>query len=334
LPTFEYRCLQRGQFIRIIRPLDDQTRSAIAIPINGESGFSMGLIYADTRSGDRVLGLADMDMMTAIASLAAAQIESLVNGHTALRDNLADAQLTLLREVQAWLDPVNVPIWPQLQIVAHAKPGVKHGGDVYDISRLPNGLASTLIARAVADPMRAALAITEIRTAFRTACLHADPPHIQLQSLNWLLHHDKNTCRLDCAIVIFNPKTGTAEYSTAGDIGAMVVDQTGKPRLWTDLDAPSVGTKMNIGYARHTDRLRDGETLALFTPGCANAQNSKGENLGRNRLVETICDGFGQPASTALEGLLADLSPFFKDSSSPDDITLLLVHRGDPVALA
>ena len=55
--------------------------------------------------------------------------------------------------------------------------------------------------------------------------------------------------------------------------------------------------------------------------------NRDGELLSEERLADSIADGFGQPSSTAMDDLLSDLEPFFKDGRQPDDITVMILHR-------
>ncbi len=337
LETFLYRCLTRRQFIRISRPTDRTLRSVIAIPILGLRA-PMGLMYADTARGQRGLGAdpgrgyrkldtTDLDFMTMLASMVAAQVESIAEGLEAQHVRLAEGQMAFLREVQSRLDPTNVPMWSGLQVAAYAKPGLDRAGDIYDITRLPNGLASLLVGHVKAEPTRAAMVMTEIRSAFRIASLHADPPHIQLKALSWLLRDEKHPCLVDCLVLMVNPKTGAVEYSLAGDVGAIVVERGGEVRAFLSPDVPPIGASKNAGFERLSERIRIGDSLGLFSAGCAAARDAESQVLGRERFVDAVGDGFDQPAAAALDGLLADLAGFLKNGEPPDDITILYLHR-------
>ncbi|MCC7292204.1 MAG: serine/threonine-protein phosphatase [Phycisphaerales bacterium] len=326
LETFEYRCLQRGQCIRIIKPDEAELASAVVVPLPTRDG-ALGLLYVDTAAGERVLSPAEFDFIAAVAEAASVQVETLAHEQTVLRRAVSDAQVALLREVQARLDPVHVPVWPQLQLAAYTKPGQERGGDVYDVTKLPNGLASVLVAHVRGDVVSAALGIAEARSAFRVAAFHADPPHILMRELNYLMRTSKEHRLLDAAIVVMNPKSGAAEVCTAGDIGVISVDEDGEPRVWTELNSPPAGTHEQYEYARKQVRLADGATLAVFSSGCQTAADRHGQVMGRSRVVDAVCDGFGRPAMAAMDEVLADLAPFLKDGRTPDDITLLLLHR-------
>jgi len=325
IDTFVYRCLTRHQFISIPRTGDAETQSVLAVPIMGRRG-ALGLIYADTHRRTRIFDEADLDFVTLIAQIVACHLEAIINEQVEQRTRIGAGELSLLQQVQARLDPRGVPQWPQLQIAAFAKPGAERCGDLCDIMRLPNGLAAFLMGHVEAQTTRAALALAEVRSSFRISGLHADPPHVQLKALNWLLYDEKDACRLDIAILVTNPKTGAAEYCTAGGIGLVIVDSRGNARKLGNSASPAVGESKQSEFAASTCRIQNGDTIALYSPGCLTAKSETGEPVGEERFMDALCDGFGQAASATLDGLLADL-PFFKTGRPPDDISILLVHR-------
>jgi hypothetical protein len=49
--------------------------------------------------------------------------------------------------------------------------------------------------------------------------------------------------------------------------------------------------------------------------------------LGEPRFLETVGDGFDQPASSTLDELLSDLKGYFRDGNCPDDMTVMIIHR-------
>ena len=323
--AFQYRCLSRQQFISIPRTGQKDTQSMLAVPIITPHG-ALGLIVADTRKHRRVFDAHDLDFATMVASFVGAQLDVIHAGVAANKTELAGQQLALLRAVQDRLDPRNVPQWPHLQIAAFARPGEERGGDFYDIARLPNGLASVLVGHVEAETLRTARVMAEIRSAYRLACMHADAAHAQLRAMNYIEYDEQAACAAHLAIIIMNPKTGAAEYALAGDIRAAVIDARGNPRR-LESGAPPVGTTKGYEYSGTRARLQPGETLAFYTAGCAAVRNAEGAELGEERLVEALCDGFGQPATAALAELLADLDPYLKAGTPPDDITVLLVHK-------
>ena len=326
LPTFRYRCLEHDQFIVVPRADERETESTLAIPLITSRG-RLGMIYIDSPAGARPYGTPHLDELTMYGALIGRQLEAIVAEQVHLQEAVNSGELAFVREVQARMDPTTVPQWDELQLAVYCKPGLKRAGDVFDVMRLPNGLASFLVAHAEASSTRTALAMAEVRAAFRMAAMHADPPHIFLRALNWLLRADRDAGRLHCAAVVMNPKSGACEYATAGDIGAIVVDHSGEPRVLADPAVEALGQGQEYNRLARSERLAPKETLVFYTAGCWNVTDPNGNRLGVGPLTGALCDGFGQPAAGALDELLSDLGAFFKKGRQPDDITMLFVHR-------
>ncbi|MEK7756996.1 MAG: SpoIIE family protein phosphatase, partial [Planctomycetota bacterium] len=126
---------------------------------------------------------------------------------------------------------------------------------------------------------------------------------------------------------LVNPKSGAAEVASAGKIGVLIIDAKGAPRKVVSTQTPAVGTTKNHEYTGGSIRIQEGETLALFTRGWTTVCNDVGKALGEGKFLETLCDGFGQPAAAVISDLITDLTAFLKKGRTPDDITLLVVHR-------
>jgi serine phosphatase RsbU (regulator of sigma subunit) len=324
--TFVYRCLTRQQYISVPRTGHPDTQSVIAVPLVTARG-AIGLLYVDTRKRTRVFDEADLDFVTLVAALVTPLLEAVLDAPLSKAEAITGDVLSWVQEVRAKLDPQHLPQWPSLQVAAYSKPGVDSAGDVCDVMKMPNGLAAFLIGHVTASPVRTAQVTAQLRGAFRVAGLHADPPHVQLKAMNWLLFDEDHPCRVDLAVIVANPKTGAAEVASGGKIGALVIDAKGAPRKVVSTQMPAVGTTKNHEYTGGVLRIVESETLALFTRGWTAVCNDAGSPLGEAKFVETLRDGFGRPAAAAVDELVSDLSAFLKKGRAPDDITLLLVHR-------
>ena len=326
LDTFVYRCLERDQFILVPRTEEKDTTSVLAVPLLTDRGC-VGLVYVDSAAGATPYDEPHLDELMMHATLLTRQFEAIVAEQARHQAAVTDVELAFVRAVQARMDPATVPQWEQLQVAAYSKPGTEHSGDLLDVMRLPNGLAAFIVAHAEAANTRAALAMAEVRTAFRMAAMHADPPHILARALNWMLRTDREPCLLHAAIIVMNPKSGACEYATAGNIGAIIVDDTGEPRVLADAAVKPLGSGSEHNLPARTARLAANETLVFYSPGCRSAEDAQGTQLGDGPLLDALCDGFGQSAAAALDEVLADLGDFLKEKRQRDDITMLFVHR-------
>jgi serine phosphatase RsbU (regulator of sigma subunit) len=322
-----YRCLESEQRICIPRSKGDDIESAIAAPITSD-GSDLGILYVDRKKSSHPLSESDLDRLTFFASTIAAQLDRIEQNQNQTRIAVNVGQVAFVREIQARLDPSNVPQWKNLQLAAYCKPGSTRGSDIFDIMQLPNGLAAILVATLDGQPTRVAMAMAEVRAAFRIAGLHADPPHMFLRAINWMLTQDREPCTMNAVAIVMNPNTGTMELSSAGTIDALLIDAQSDARQLAAHNIPPVGSAPTFAYEPIKERISPGETLALLTAGCFSVTDTQDRTLERQSVFESIRDGFGQSAAIALDELIADHASFFKNGQQPDDITILMFHRG------
>ena len=326
IETVTYRCLERNQCICGRLRDHRDVGSFLAVPLIGSRG-RLGLLYVDAKPRGTRYGQRHLEYLMMVQSLVAVQLEAVFREQVRLHEAISIGEQSFVRQVQARLDPTNVPDWDGYHLAAYGKSGTDRVGDVYDVMKLPNGMMALMFAHASGAPSRVAMAMTEVRAAFRIGGLHADPPHTLLRELNWILHDDRSPCAMTCIAVIINPKTGVAQYATAGDVGAVVIDPRGEVRSWYDPAAVALGTQKSANYTSRIERILPRETVVCYSPGCLNVCNAEGVDLGRQGFLDTLCDGFGLPPATVLDELATDLAAYFRNGAQPDDITVLLLRR-------
>ena len=326
LETCNYRCAERGQFICCVQAEEPGIESVMCIPLVGEHSI-LGMLYVDNKADSVPYAEQDLDLLSVMGVAVTRQLELILRDQAKHQEAVAAGELSFVRELQSCMDPTNVPHWTGLQLTVYCKPGRDSAGDIYDVMRLPNGLASFLCGHVTGAPTTAALAMAEVRASFRIAGLHADPPHVLMRALNWMLYDPKHPATLSAVGLVMNPKTGAMQFATAGMIGAVVVGHRGTLRSLVQPSIPDVGSTSDFVYNSSAGRLQDGETMVLYSSGCLTVTDAGGQQLGQARLHEALSDGFGQPASAVLDELLSDLKAFFRKGRQPDDITIMILHR-------
>ncbi len=326
IDTYVYRCTEREQLILCSKLDAYPVGSLMCVPLVADRGV-LGIIYVDQKHEGVPFGPLELDCLAAMSVVIAKHLDRIVADQVELMESIKAGEISFVRELQSLMDPTNVPQWEGLQMAMYCKPGLDSSGDIFDVMRLPNGLASFICGHVRGAPTHAALAMAQVRAAFRLAGLHADPPHILFRALNWILHDPKRPCEFSVVGLVMNPKTGAMQYATAGDIGAAVVGSGGQLRTMVQDSIPAVGSRAEYAYMGGAGRIEDGETLVLYTPGCYRVTNEEGEAMGRGQLVNAISDLFGQPASSALDELLSDFRAFYAAGRQTDDVTFMILHR-------
>ncbi|MCA9249678.1 MAG: SpoIIE family protein phosphatase [Phycisphaerae bacterium] len=326
IDTFVYRCTERGQQILCSKLDAFPVGSLMCVPLVADRGV-LGMIYLDQRRDGAPFGRQEFDSLVAMGAVIAKHLDRIVADQVELQESIKAGQLSFVRELQSLMDPTNVPQWEGLQMAMYCKPGLDSSGDIFDVMRLPNTLASFVCGHVKGHATNAALAMAQVRAAFRLAGLHADPPHVLFRALNWILHDPQRPCEFSAAGFVMNPKTGAMQFATAGDIGAVVVGAGGQLRSLVQESMPAIGATREHAYTGGAGRVEDGETLVLYTPGCWTVANEEGKSIGRGQLINAISDLFGQPASSALDELLSDFRAYFALGRQPDDVTFMILHR-------
>jgi len=320
------RCLDRGQHVWVPQHATADVGSIIAAPLASPAG-KYGLIYVDSQKGAPAFTEDDFDYVGALSTLIARGLRRVLREKDRLRQVISTEEESIVRAIQAKLDPQLVPEWPLLQVAVHFNPGQMRAGDIYDITQLPNGAAAFLVGHVSAQAAVTAIALTEVRTAFRIAVLHADMPHVMMGQLNWLLCRHTEAVSMQCAIVLIDSQNGALLHCIAGRSCAVIVGMSGKPRWLDSGGAPELGTVPGFEYGTRKGLMGKRESVAMFTPGIAKLKTSEGIKLDEETFVESLCDGFGVAARTALDETLADLALYLEGGNQPDDVTIMLAHR-------
>lgn len=321
------RVLDRGQFVLIPYISPDAPYSVMAGPLAGPDG-SLGMAYLDTAESSRRYDASDLDFLSAVLGLVAAQLDAIFKQQARVRAATVEGEVIVAHEIQSRLTPRKLPQWEELQFGAFREPGRERTSDYYDVVRLSNQLAGVLIAHTSATGPLPSMLIAMAHAAFRTGAMHLDGPHVFLRTMNFLLCDGQNDRPLDCFAGMIDPASGELRYSMAGRIGAYIIGNRGQERRLGPVEmSQPLGLVKNASFAPLSDVLDHSETLVLYTSGVVTARNSRGEVFGEDRFVNILCDGFGQLASSMLKDMLTDLRNFTEGGSQPDDITVILAHR-------
>ncbi len=328
IESLHFRCVDRSQYICIRKVRDDAViGSALAVPLAVANG-TLGMIYVDRRKGGRRFQADDLDLLSLFASHLAAKLEAVLQEQAQHSAAVSTTEISVVHDIQARLDPKNVPNWENVQLAAYCHSGQERPGDVYDVMQHPDlKVAALMLGHANATGGALALAMARLQTTFRSGFLHKDRPHALARTLSWLIQDRKDAGTTDALFLMLDPASGKIEYTRSGKIGAVIVNARGEPRGLQGADSPAIGQVPNYEYVSHVDQLAPGETLALYTRGVATCTNADGEKFSELRFLELMCDSFGETPTSVIQDLTDDLTSFFADGRHPDDITILLLRR-------
>lgn len=324
--TFQYRCLQREQFILIPRLSKTKKQSVMALPVLAGRNI-LGMIVMTSRTQINKYELADLQLLSVLSKWVGVQIRR-IQGESNQQDEAAQAERkSFLRELQSSLEPPEGPDVSPGDAACFNLRGTDRAGDLLDVTRLSNGMAMLLVGHVHGNEAQVIRTLPEIRAVCRTTCLHDSAPHVALTRLNGLMHDEIEPITADVALFLIDPRTGATEFVTAGRVGALLMDGRGGARSLLNPKSPAVGADKDRQFSGGKIRIPRNATLALFTAGCVRVCSEEGEALGEKRFLLKLSECSGQPAAATIEDVTGELSLFFKDGSAPDDISLVVYHQ-------
>lgn len=303
-------------------------RSALAVPLTSPDGV-LGMIYCESVPNKSRYTVSDLDFLSYLGTQVAVVLDRLLREETRQIEEVRDAGLDLARRIQSRVVPWQLPQWPGYQMAVFSESGTKRCSDFYDVAVLADKKAAILVGSVLARGTQTAVTMGEICAAFRIGAVHRDTPAVLMRELNWLigLRGQAEDRLAGCVTGVLDPETGTFELAGAGPICAVLIDEDGGSEEVCPNPGPVIGREKKVKYESVSSTLQPGQVLAIFTPGMEQATDKMGRQWGRQRLVRSLADAFGQAAARMLSDLADDLMQFAGRKRQDEDMSLLLIRR-------
>lgn len=259
---------------------------------------------------------------------------SILNNQLKSENVRLGAELDVARQIQLMVLPRAKELTEvkNLEIAAYMRPAHEVGGDYYDVLQngknlkigigdvtghgLESGVLMLMvqsIARALqeAGEMDPAKFLTDLnRTIFKNIERTRTDKHITLSFLDY--DGERLTISGQHEDMIVIRQNGNVERIDTGDLGLPV---------GLEADISSFVDTREIPFAT-------GDMVVLHTDGVTEAENSKGELFGFDRLLEDARRLHGGTAEEVVDGILDDLMAYIGTQKIHDDITLVVMrHR-------
>ncbi|MEU3663928.1 SpoIIE family protein phosphatase [Streptomyces sp. NPDC032940] len=223
----------------------------------------------------------------------------------------------------------DLPAPPGLRLAARYLPathGLNIGGDWYDAFRQPDGGVIVVVGDVTGHGLRAAVMMSQLRTALRAYAVDGGSPGRLLTRLHTFLHHLQPDLFATAVIARFHPDEPTLTWAAAGHPPPVLRTPDGRVRTLDAKPGAMLGIPLKQEIADHTERLAPGSTLALYTDGLVE-RRARGIDPGIARLAEALGSFAPEQLDTDLEASAEGiLRPLLSDSERDDDVCLLLCH--------
>ncbi len=270
-------------------------------------------------------------------ALVAERTIELSEKNRALEDAQRDIRndLEMAHSVQAALVPSDLPEDPRADVAAFMTPALEVGGDFYDAFLTDDGRLAFAIADVSGKGIASALMMAVGRALLRSAAnLHPDPSRAIASTNDQLCTMNPKELFITAFFAVIDLELGTLTYVNAGHDPPYVIRPNEAPEMIPHTGGIALGVLPDLNYAETTIPIDAGTALYLYTDGITEAENSNGQQFGRDRLEEKLAAAPDEGPQALMDGILIDLRKFTGDAKQFDDITCMAVQfNGGAVSL-
>lgn len=218
----------------------------------------------------------------------------------------------------------------EFDLAASMTPAKGVGGDFYDFFLLDENRLALVMADVSGKGVPAALFMVVSRTLIRSRLMtvknEGDELAYMAEEINRsLCDNNKNGMFVTAWIGVLDITTGEVAYINAGHCRPLLRRKNGSCEYDDMLGGLVFAGMEDATYRQGSLRLRQGDTLLLYTDGVTEATSKQQQLYGEERLLRIIADAGSVTPEELLQELWKDVDEFQKDAAQFDDITMLAV---------
>lgn len=302
--------------------------SLMCAPLVGHSKEMLGVIQLDSRTTAPGFKPADLEILATVACQAALLVERSVLFEQAGRLRDLQRELDFATQIQLGFLPTKCPYIPGYEFFHYYEPAKSVGGDFFDYVSLPDGRLAVTQGDVAGKGVPAALMMARLYSDARSHLLTERTIGGAMAKLNNDVVRGGHGHRfVTYAGMILNPTSHELTFANAGHLPPLLRSADGTvKRLGVDHANLPLGVDPDLGYEEIAIELAPGDTIALYTDGVTEANNTANELYGMQRLCDDLA---AAPDNVNILGemLISKVEQFCEHRPQRDDICLLCFRR-------
>jgi phosphoserine phosphatase RsbU/P len=305
-------------------------RSALCAPLWFRSEAAgkdavIGLVYLDSLLKAKPFTEEDLQIVTALANVAAAKIENSRLLEESLEKRRLEEDMRVAASIQQGLLPQSVPRVPGYDIAGCNYPCFGVGGDYYDYA-VEGGALLLALGDVSGKGTGAALIMAVLRAAVRA---HWGDLEIcgAVRQINRMVCQNSSRGRYVTFFAArLDPPSGTLQFVNAGHNPPLLVRADGQvEKLSTG--GMVLGVFDSIPYDDDAVQMHPGDSLLIYSDGVTETWSPGDEEFGDERLVSLLVENRHLGAEAMQQRILAEVGEFAEGGKATDDRTLIVVKR-------
>ncbi|MGR8936000.1 MAG: PAS domain S-box protein [Gammaproteobacteria bacterium] len=242
---------------------------------------------------------------------------------------IARNEIKIAQQIQSSLLPTAPIVTAQFEITGFCLPADQVGGDYYDYFYRDGEHLDMVIADVSGHSVGPALFMVETRSALRTQSHWPGTPAQTLTVLNDFLFDDLNYSDyfITMSYLQYHADSEQLHVANAGHPPPLLLRHNREQCIPLDADGLILGINKQVVFEEKTVTLEAGDAILLYTDGVTEAENSRGEFYGTERLAALFNVSAHLPPQQIIAAILDDLRQFCRKDKFNDDITLLIFKR-------
>lgn len=305
-------------------------RSAICAPLwysqsDGGRDAVIGLIYLDSMIGSRSFDDEDQYIVTALANVAAARIETARLLEESLEKRRMEDDMRVASEIQRGLLPSEAPVVPGYSLCGANFPCRTVGGDYFDFE-MDNGDLLFALGDVSGKGTGAALLMTMLRASVRAHWADGSLSHAAERINRTVAQNVPANKYITFFMGRLEPQTGRLTYVNAGHNPPMLIRSSGEPETLVE-GGMVLGLFDSAPFEQGVTELGPNDSLVVFSDGVTETWNADDEEYGEGRLVELLTKLRDRDAPGLQTAILDSIEEFAAGAKATDDRTLIVLKR-------
>ncbi|HVP07133.1 MAG TPA: SpoIIE family protein phosphatase, partial [Candidatus Acidoferrum sp.] len=301
-------------------------KSAMAVPLFDEDRV-LGILYVDTTNPLHRYSDEYLRLLATFGNIIASRLVNFTLLQEREEKHALEVELRRASSIQKNLLPRFIPELPGYRLTAFQQQSRSVGGDLYDLTMLPDGRLLFLVADVSGKGMGAALLMSNILASFRSLYTETDfelgdvVKHVSLQLHRYSAPEDFATLFIGA----INPAANELRYVNAGHNPPLLVRTDGT----FDYLKPSgtmIGAFDFSDWTVETQHFSESDLLFVFTDGVTEAMKGD-EQYSDARMEKLVVDARRLAPDALAQRLMEDIDTFIGDSPRSDDITMLIIKK-------
>lgn len=239
---------------------------------------------------------------------------------------LMERELEVAKKIQRSFLPENPPETEALALAEEMLPAKQVGGDLYDFVELDGGRLGVMIGDVSGKGVPAALYMARAVSLFRLfSKTEAGAASVIAKLNNTLTEESKSNLFVTMSYLIYDAKERLLTLVSGGHLPVILLKRReDRCRLLETKEGTPLGL-MPGSFSEEEITLSEGDILVLYTDGVTEAENTRKEEFGQERLASVIEINRALGPKELLDAVKEKIFKFTGSAPQHDDITIIVM---------